>query len=77
VRSLHQLLLPADQRDPIFYMGNWELDTEHVGVGSSSPSPTATVFDTRLPGNSKEGHEYGTDLGVQDREALIEYLKTL
>jgi hypothetical protein len=77
VRSLYQLLLPKDQREAIFYMGSWEIDPKHVGVGSSSPSPTTTVFDTRLPGNSNAGHEYGTSLGKEDREALIEYLKTL
>jgi hypothetical protein len=77
VRSLHQLLLPAERREKIFYVGSWELDPVRVGVGSSSPSPGATVFDTRLPGNSNAGHEYGSDLGEPDRAALIEYLKTL
>lgn len=38
------------------------------------------VLDTRLPGNGKEGHSgprYGTTLSDADRNALIEYLKTL
>jgi hypothetical protein len=34
-------------------------------------------FDTSLRGNGNGGHTYGTDLGDDDRRALIEYLKTL
>jgi hypothetical protein len=35
------------------------------------------TFDTRLPGNSNHGHLYGTDLTDDDKDALVEYLKTL
>ena len=35
------------------------------------------TFDTRLPGNSNYGHLYGTDLTDDDKDALVEYLKTL
>ena len=35
------------------------------------------VFDTSLRGNGNGGHTYGRELSVQDREALLEYLKTL
>jgi hypothetical protein len=35
------------------------------------------LYDTSVPGNGTEGHLYGTDLGEQDKKALIEYLKTL
>ena len=30
-----------------------------------------------IKGNGNGGHTYGRDLSIQDREALIEYLKTL
>ena len=35
------------------------------------------AFDTSLRGNGNGGHTYGRELSVQDREALLEYLKTL
>ena len=34
------------------------------------------LFDTAHPGNRNIGHEYGTELSVRDRMALLEYLKT-
>jgi hypothetical protein len=34
-------------------------------------------YDTSRPGNGNGGHLWGTDLGAQDKKALIEYLKTL
>ena len=43
----------------------------------AAPFPGASILDTRLPGNSNAGHEFGTDLSNADRAALIEYLKTL
>ena len=72
-----QLLLAPHARSRMFYMGNWEFDPAHVGVRSSSPFTGASLFDTRLPGNSNAGHTYGTNLSEEDRMALIEYLKTL
>lgn len=33
-------------------------------------------FDTKLPGNSNRGHDFGSDLEADDREALIAYLKS-
>ena len=35
------------------------------------------VFDTTSPGNSNAGHEYGTNLSPNEKQDLIEYLKTL
>jgi hypothetical protein len=35
------------------------------------------LFDTSLPGNGNEGHTYGVDLTQAEKDALIEYLKTL
>jgi hypothetical protein len=77
VPNLRELLMPADRRTKILYMGNWEFDPVNVGLEARSPFPGATVLDTRLPGNSNAGHEFGTALGDADRDALIEYLKTL
>ena len=77
VPSLYELLLPAAHRTRLFYVGAWEFDPEKVGLVVGSPFPGAFTFDTRLPGNSNAGHEYGTDLSDSDRWALVEYLKTL
>jgi hypothetical protein len=36
-------------------------------------------FDTLIPGNGNAGHEgepYGTELPPEDKDALLEYLKT-
>ena len=82
VPSLYELLLPAEERSKVFYLGNWEFDPEHVGYVSDKSSD-AFEFDTRLRGNSNSGHEYGTGKdrlqGMNDDQtwALLEYLKTL
>ena len=78
VPTLHDLLLPSSQRPKIFYVGSWEFDPVDVGVETGSPFAGAFTFDTRLPGNSNGGHEYGTtNLTEPERMALIEFLKTL
>lgn len=35
------------------------------------------VYDTTLPGYSNQGHDFGDQLNSNDREALLEYLRTL
>ncbi len=35
------------------------------------------IYDTTLPGYSNSGHTFGDDLSAQQRQALLEYLKTL
>lgn len=49
--------------------------TEH-----SVPAGAGWRYDTTQPGNGNYGHEgpdYGTDLSAEDKQALIEYLKTI
>jgi hypothetical protein len=77
VPSLHQLLLPPNQRAKVFYVGNWDFNPETVGFESDSPFAGDFRYDTSLPGNSNAGHDHGTNLSEADRRALIEYLKTL
>lgn len=76
VPSIYDLLLPAAQRPATFYVGNIELDLIKVGHVYSE-APDTSFFDTRLPGNSNAGHEYGTQLDDGERWALIEYIKSL
>jgi mono/diheme cytochrome c family protein len=77
VPSMWDLLNPAAKRPRVFFVGSAEYDPVHVGLAAGSPYAGAFAFDTRLPGNSNAGHEYGTDLDDPGRWALIEYLKTL
>ena len=35
------------------------------------------LFDTRVRGNGNAGHTYGANLSPAQKQALIEYLKTL
>ena len=59
-----------------FMVGSREFDPEKVGLKSAGYD--GFVFNTKLPGNSNAGHEYGTKvLTKEDRLNLLEYLKTL
>jgi hypothetical protein len=59
-----------------FMVGSREFDPEKVGLKSSGYD--GFLFNTKLPGNSNGGHQYGTKvLTKEDRLDLLEYLKTL
>jgi mono/diheme cytochrome c family protein len=78
VPTLRALLFP-DQRPSVFYAGYNVYDYTNLGYVSSGSEAAAQGFrfDTALPGNGNGGHMYGTQLSVQDRDALLEYMKTL
>lgn len=76
VPNLYQLLLPPAQRVTRFSVGSYTFDADAVGYVSGRDERTF-LFDTRLPGNSNAGHDYGTDLTDEQRQDLIEYMKTL
>lgn len=76
VPTLHDLLLPADQRPKSFYVGGRELDVDKIGI-ETERTEHSTLFDTSRVGNSNAGHEYGTQLSSTQRGDLLEYLKTL
>lgn len=79
VPNLSELLETADRRSRVFYRGSDVYD--RLGVGFVGEGTQAGIegfrFDTSAAGNSNEGHTYGTDLSSEDKQALIEYLKTL
>jgi hypothetical protein len=79
VPSLYELLLPAGARSAEFELAALpDYDPVRVGVSVDQPGAGVFVFDTRVPGNTNTGHEYGVaDYDEEDRIALIEYLKTL
>ena len=75
VPDLYSLLLPPDQRPQTFVVGRLEYDPKRVGYRSDGNQPF--VLDTRLTGNSNQGHSFGTTLSEADRLALLEYVKGL
>ena len=78
VPTLRALLFP-DQRPPVFYRGYNVYDWENGGFVSTGPDAEkeGVRFDTSLKGNGNGGHLYGTDLPAADRDAIVEYMKTL
>ncbi|HEY9605512.1 MAG TPA: cytochrome c [Allocoleopsis sp.] len=79
VPSLQDLLEKPENRTKVFYRGYDVYDPEKVGFVSSGVEAERVGFkyDTSVTANSNQGHLYGTDLPVEDKKALIEYLKTL
>ena len=79
VPTLRDLLDAPANRPAVFYRGYDLFDRERVGFVSSVPSARGQTFfryDTSVPGNSREGHVYGTTLSDADKRAIVEYLKT-
>jgi mono/diheme cytochrome c family protein len=80
VPSLSSLLDAPDARPRVFYRGNDLFDAVGVGYVSTIPSQGSKHFfqyDVSVAGNSNAGHVYGTQLPADDKQALVEYMKTL
>ncbi|MEM7429019.1 MAG: di-heme-cytochrome C peroxidase [Pseudomonadota bacterium] len=81
VQSLRQLLEPASKREPSFKIGP-NYDPKNAGLAAEqskfgSYELKTTGCDKIKSGNSRCGHEYGTGLSGTQKEALLEYLKSL
>jgi len=78
VPTLRALLYP-DERPAVFYRSYDVYDWTNVGfVATGAEAEASGVrFDTSLKGNSNAGHTYGATLSREQRELLLEYLKTL
>jgi mono/diheme cytochrome c family protein len=90
VPTIEALLGPPEDRPKEFYLGNREYDPVNLGYIFDKIA-NGFEFDTSIRGNSNRGHEFRKDfskdkeikgvigpaLSVDDRKALIEYLKTL
>lgn len=79
VPTLWHLLRP-EERPATFHRGYDVYEPGQVGFRwdvASEGSRRFFLYDTALPGNSREGHDYGSDLPEADKVALLEYLKTL
>jgi hypothetical protein len=79
VPTLRDLLEPAARRPKLFWRGYDVYDQTKVGFVSDSPEAkrVGTRLDTASKGGSNKGHEFGTGLSVSEKDALVEYLKTL
>ena len=85
VPTLRDLLEPPEQRPREFYRGYDVLDPDKVGFISNVSEECLidnvlvrkfTLFNTLEPGNGNGGHLYGTQLTPDEKDALVEYLKT-
>jgi processive rubber oxygenase RoxA-like protein len=79
VPTLRDLLNAPDQRPTTFIRGYDVYDYAAGGFVASGHNAERVGwrYDTRLQGNGNQGHLYGTQLGPDDKAALLEYLKTL
>ena len=79
VPTLRDLLEPATNRPKVFWRGYDVYDQVKVGFITDTPEAqrVGTQFDTASKGSSNQGHEFGTGLSGSEKDALVEYLKTL
>ena len=79
VPTLRDLLEPAANRPKVFWRGYDVYDQSKVGFVSDSPEAkrVGTRLDTASKGGGNHGHEFGTALSIEEKDALVEYLKTL
>jgi hypothetical protein len=79
VPTLRDLLKPASERPKIFYRGYDVYDPINVGFVTQGfdTAHQSWKLDTAERGNGNQGHVYGTSLAPAEKNALIEYLKTL
>ncbi|MBP7146247.1 MAG: hypothetical protein KBD01_01795 [Acidobacteria bacterium] len=79
VPTLADLLEPPARRPAVFWRGCDVFDQARVGFVSDGPEARRRGFrhDVSVRGDGNGGHLYGTDLPPADKEALLEFLKTL
>jgi hypothetical protein len=79
VPTLRALLEPVERRPVSFYRGYDVYDPVSVGFVSEGAAAARTGWkhDVKERGNGNQGHLYGTTLSPGEKEALVEYLKTL
>ena len=79
VPTLRDLLEPADKRPKVFWRGYDVYDPVKLGFVSQGPDAerVGTKLDVNLKGGGNQGHEFGTGLTPEEKEALVEYIKTL
>jgi hypothetical protein len=79
VPTLRDLLEPVNRRPRVFFRGYDLYDPLKVGfiTAGADAERTGTRFDVSEKGNGNQGHEFGIALSSEDKDALLEFLKTL
>jgi hypothetical protein len=79
VPTLRELLDAPENRPKIFYRGYNVFDPVKVGfvADGDEAKRVGDRYDTSARGNSNSGHVYGTQLAAHDKDALVEFMKTL
>ncbi|MBI3897760.1 MAG: hypothetical protein HY308_05605 [Gammaproteobacteria bacterium] len=79
VPTLRDLLKPVAERPKIFYRGYDLYDPANVGfvIDSVEAQRVGSKFDVHERASGNQGHEYGVFLPTKEKDALLEYLKTL
>jgi hypothetical protein len=72
-------MAPVEARPSVFYRGYDVYDPANVGFVTTGADAGREGWkhDTSVRGNGNQGHTYGVELPDQDKDALLEYLKTL
>lgn len=73
VQNMVELLTPPSERKATFRVGTSAFDPQTLGYEDAGPFE----FDTRLSGNHNSGHAYGTNLSAEQKDRLLEYIKSL
>ena len=80
VPTMADLLKPVSERPVSFKVGT-EYDLTAIGLATEQPRSNAVRVTTDCAdsdsGNSRCGHVFGTSLSAGDKQALLEYLKSL
>jgi hypothetical protein len=79
VPTLRDLLMPVAERPKVFYRGYDVYDPVNVGfiTQGTEAERVGTKYNVAERASGNQGHEYGTELSEPEKEALVEYLKTL
>ena len=79
VPTLRDLLNPVAERPKVFWRGYDVYDQKRLGfvTDTDEAKRIGTRHDVSAKGGSNQGLPYGVDMADEDKEALIEFLKTL
>lgn len=79
VPTLRDLLKTAAERPKVFYRGYDVYDPTDVGFVTQGKEAerVGTKYDVSQRASGNQGHGFGISLSAADKDALIEYLKTL
>ena len=79
VPTLRDLLEPVAARPAYFYRGYDVYDPVNVGFITQGPAATRAGWkhDVKVRGDGNQGHTYGVTLSPGEKQALLEYLKSL